>query len=366
MKMTKGYKICTNCGEKVDEDYNFCPNCKSQSFRKDLPAVRKASAPDSLTHRLFYWNYDGEYVLAKSKVGAAAVLIVFLIATFASPYAAGMFVLALLFSVITFLLGYVAHYIRPKPEQAKLTYNDYGFLQDLVHLMFFWQNKNTGEYVLSKTKVFTVVIFVLITLFAVAMQFSLMSLVAGIIIGFFIDVPVFLIGFSIHKLTNPNPTNPKRIEKQEPPKKVERKFKVFKRTPKEVESSPFSGYETQLKDLKAEFKTKDKAARELIEKRFEPPQITYTRFITLVDKSSELFEKEAESAQTIIDLASEDSPRIRSELDSKIDILKSITSKIDELTNELILSMDSSEDADVDNLIDDMQDLISSVKDYDD
>lgn len=31
--MTSQYKICNECGEKVDVDYNFCPNCKSQSFK---------------------------------------------------------------------------------------------------------------------------------------------------------------------------------------------------------------------------------------------------------------------------------------------------------------------------------------------
>ena len=51
---------------------------------------------------------------------------------------------------------------------------------------------------------------------------------------------------------------------------------------------------------------------------------------------------------------------------SKIGIMESIIDKIDDLTNELILSMDSSKDGDVDNLIEDMEGLISSVKDYGD
>ena len=49
---------------------------------------------------------------------------------------------------------------------------------------------------------------------------------------------------------------------------------------------------------------------------------------------------------------------------SKIEVLKSIIQKIDDLSNELVLAMDSSDDHDVDNLIGDMENLIKSVKDY--
>ena len=104
--------------------------------------------------------------------------------------------------------------------------------------------------------------------------------------------------------------------------------------------------------------------RKLIKQRFEPPQLTYTRFIAVVDKSEELFNREYDSAMNLIRLGDENSPKIEAEIKSKIEVLKSIIQKIDDLSNELVLAMDSSDDHDVDNLIGDMENLIKSVKDY--
>lgn len=66
----------------------------------------------------------------------------------------------------------------------------------------------------------------------------------------------------------------------------------------------------------------------------------------------------------MINLADEYSPRIVSEVESKIDILKSIIENLDDLSNELILNNNLSNKDDVDNLINDMDNLIDSVKDY--
>lgn len=66
----------------------------------------------------------------------------------------------------------------------------------------------------------------------------------------------------------------------------------------------------------------------------------------------------------MINLADEYSPRIASEVESKIDILKSIIENLDDLSNELILNNNLSNKDDVDNLINDMDNLIDSVKDY--
>ena len=71
--MPKDYKTCKNCGAKVDLKANFCPECKSQSFRVNAVVVKKSDEPVSLKHRLFYWNYDGEFILSKSKIAAITV-----------------------------------------------------------------------------------------------------------------------------------------------------------------------------------------------------------------------------------------------------------------------------------------------------
>ena len=59
-------------------------------------------------------------------------------------------------------------------------------------------------------------------------------------------------------------------------------------------------------------------------------------------------------------------PRVDAELENKISILKSIIDQIEDLTNELVININSDEEShdNVKNLVDDMEDLIDSVKEY--
>lgn len=125
-------------------------------------------------------------------------------------------------------------------------------------------------------------------------------------------------------------------------------------------------YEKEINNLKVLFNVKQEVVRDLIKKRFEPPQITYDKFINTIDKSQKLFNTQAESAMNIINLAVEDTPRIESELDSKIDSMKKIINQIEELTNELVININSTEESsgEVKILLDDMENLIDSIKDY--
>ena len=134
------------------------------------------------------------------------------------------------------------------------------------------------------------------------------------------------------------------------------------------ESSSLKRYEGEINDLKVLFDVKEKVVRDLIEKRFEPPQITYDRFISMVDKAHRMFYNQVDSSKNIIDLATDESPRIRQELESKIANMKTIISQIEELTNELVIniSSDDQSEEEVKILLDDMENLIDSVKDYGD
>ena len=144
----------------------------------------------------------------------------------------------------------------------------------------------------------------------------------------------------------------------EPPKKVVK-------TAPQVTVHEFDEYERQLEDIKNEYYKKDSRARELIEKKFEPPQMTYTKFISVVDSSTKLFNQEADNISNIIRLASEDSPRIESEIKSKFNTLNSISDKLDGLIDELVLSLDPAGNDDVEGLLGDMENLIDSIKNYD-
>ena len=144
--------------------------------------------------------------------------------------------------------------------------------------------------------------------------------------------------------------------------------------PKEVEEpeviivpSSLKRYEEEIKTLKTEYDAKEKVVVNLIEKSFTPPQITYDKFMDSVKNCSKVFNSQFDSALNIIQLTSRETPRINTELESKISNMKAIISQIDDLTNELIinLSSDKKSNADVENLFDDMKNLIDSVKKYD-
>lgn len=125
-------------------------------------------------------------------------------------------------------------------------------------------------------------------------------------------------------------------------------------------------YGNEIKNLKVAFEVKEKVVRNLIEKRFEPPQLTYDKFIANVDSCSKIFNNQADSSLEIIELAVDDTPGIRRELDNKINIMKRIINQIEDLTNELVIniSSDSHSKDEVDVLLEDMENLVDSVKDY--
>ena len=356
-------KICNNCKKQVDDNVNFCPYCKSQSFTNSNEIVTVGD--NSLMHRLFYWNYDGYYMLSKSKLAGLGVFFVLGILGLFSGAPPVMIVVAIILALIVFLLFYAVHAMLPNPQKPKMINNDYGLVQDLKHFLFFWQNRE-GGFALSKTKIISHLVFVLFFLVGITAPSS--NIVVGVLVGLFFEIPVFLVGYGVHKIINPNPEG-KTIEHKKP-KQIKKAKEVKKpkmpkiRKPKETAEPVFGAYADEVNDLKDEFDAKEKSTRDLIEKRFAPPQLTYTKFITVVDKSSKLFNEQASNALTMIELATDPSPKLENEIKSKIDILKTIIAKIDDLKNELVLNMGASDHEDVASLFGEMNDLIDSVKDY--
>ena len=362
------YKICSECGSKVDINSNFCPDCGGKSFNAlQTPKVANGQKP-SLIHSLLYWDHGGYFVISKSKIIGISTFLVFFITFIFSGSLAGGIVISLIVALLVFLVGFCIHKLFSHPSKVKLEYSDYGVIPDLGHFLFFWQNKKTGEFVLSKTKVISNLIFVLFALFAF-LWLNPPNFLAVVLFALLFEIPAFIIGYVLHKITNPNPTNPKVVSrpKQVPKTKEVQKPKTAPKipTPQTQTVSGFDRYKKQIDDLESEFSAKEDNVRNLIEKRFEPPQLTYTKFTSVVDKSSELFKNQAEASRTIINLSSECSPKIENELKSKIEVLETIIAKLDALAEELVLVEDKSQDNDVHDLFDDMEDLIKSVKDYD-
>ncbi len=345
-------KICNNCGREVDDQANFCPNCKSQSFRNKNELASKNS---NMIHKLFYWEYDGYYVLSKAKLTSLAVFLMFSVVALLSGAPGVMVLLAFIFALLTFSIGFAIHKIRGVLPEAKVINNDYGIITDMIHLLFFWQN-GEGEYILSKTKIISHLVFILF--FAIVMASQMVTLFEAIIIGIMFETPAFLIGFAVHKLTGSKKKSQKQVSNPKTLPKTE------KQIPQKQVISEYVPYLSRLDDLNSIFIKKDKSVRELIEKKFEPPQITYTRFISGVDRSKKLFNKNLESAMTMINIADNYSERIASEVESKITVLEAIIDKLDSLSNELIVNEDLSKKEDVDDLIGEMDNLIDSVREY--
>ena len=130
----------------------------------------------------------------------------------------------------------------------------------------------------------------------------------------------------------------------------------------------YTFYKNRVKSLRETYETKEAKVMELLEKKFPAGQISYYRFKDEVDNCRVSFFKEADSAQSMIDLSDEYSDKIASELKNKIKTLESIIGKLNDLQSELIISISNADDDDGDeeikNLIDEMNDLIDSVKDY--
>ena len=125
-------------------------------------------------------------------------------------------------------------------------------------------------------------------------------------------------------------------------------------------------YEKEINNLKIVFNVKEEVVRDLVEKRFAPPQITYDKFINSVDSAHKLFYKQADAASSIINLAAEDTPRVKNEIENKIDAMNTIINQIEKLTNELVINIsnETGSNEDVKKLLDDMENLIDSVKEY--
>ncbi len=124
-------------------------------------------------------------------------------------------------------------------------------------------------------------------------------------------------------------------------------------------------FKKEANNLKVLFDVKEGSVKDLIEKKFEPPQITYDKFISLVDNSHTVFYKQYDAVIEITQFASEDNENVRNELNLKIQYMKDIINYIEDLTNELVLNInDNDSNEEVKELLEDMENLVDSVKEY--
>ena len=103
------------------------------------------------------------------------------------------------------------------------------------------------------------------------------------------------------------------------------------------------------------FESKEKIAREMIERKFPAPQLTNSKFNSVLDNCREVIESQVEILNALTP-----NEKTKYEIDSRKKLIKRLITKVDDLTNELILS----EENDIEEVIDEMDQLIGTVKDY--
>ena len=161
----------------------------------------ETSSSGDLIHKLFYWEVDGGYILAKTKTVSIFLYIGFIIDWFIDMSFA--VVGDTLTVIVVFIIGFALHKIlkNDQPSENVVKNNDYGFIQDLINLLFYWQDKESGKHVISKTKIITVISFLVSGIYCALTVggFNVMNTFGA---GIGVAVPVFIVGFIIHKLMN--------------------------------------------------------------------------------------------------------------------------------------------------------------------
>lgn len=129
-------------------------------------------------------------------------------------------------------------------------------------------------------------------------------------------------------------------------------------------NSIFKNYKSETIKLKSKFDLKQQKARQLIDKSFPAPQLTNTKFISVVDECCNQFNQRVDAIEFIIDSADHYSPKLDTEIKANINILKELTNKLDSFIEELIINLSDVKDSDVENLLDEMEYLTKSIKNY--
>lgn len=125
-------------------------------------------------------------------------------------------------------------------------------------------------------------------------------------------------------------------------------------------------YENDVEKIAQEYNLKQSKAKELVEKLFNPSTDQYQKFTQIIIKSNGLFDNQLTVTRKMIELNEVNKDFIEKEIKTKIITLNTFIDKMDDLINELVIQLSSNknDDEDINNLFEDMDDLIDSVKNY--
>ena len=138
---------------------------------------------------------------------------------------------------------------------------------------------------------------------------------------------------------------------------------VYREPQPKIVKNP-SIYVSRIDEIERDYNSKQAKAKELVEKLFDPTHMAYSKFTFAINKSNQLFSRQVDVARRMIDL-DDNSYVVEDEIENKIKTLNTFVDKMEDLINELVIHLSTNKDNDdINNLFNDMDDLIDSVKDY--
>lgn len=135
-------------------------------------------------------------------------------------------------------------------------------------------------------------------------------------------------------------------------------------TPEEPPKEPIELYKFKIKTIEKEYGIKEEEILDLIKKRFDSNELTYTRFVEQLNRNHELFYKKVDNGMDILNIIDELTKKIESELDEILEVLEKMLKQLKELIEEFLINKNNQEDIEIDGLLEDMNNLIKSVKNY--
>lgn len=139
----------------------------------------------------------------------------------------------------------------------------------------------------------------------------------------------------------------------------------------EQTTSKIFEYESKINSLKDKYENTESKAYALIEKHFAPPQMTYYKFTNEIEESRKLFYKKVESANEIIEIVNEGiiettSKNLKDEINDIFEKMESIIERLNDLITAFIVNLnsDSKDEQDMEELFENMDELIDSLKNY--
>lgn len=139
-----------------------------------------------------------------------------------------------------------------------------------------------------------------------------------------------------------------------------------KKEKKNIKKSPYVRYENILKNLKDKYELKENEVKDLLAKRFEPPQQTYDVYISLIEYTTSNFNEQIYSIEELISLSDEYSFEIERKIKYGIVILNDIIEKVDYLKRKLIMQIsdDIANDKEIDILMEELDRHIRNIENY--